>query len=106
MANQRQRAKDLIELAVDDGTPEKERLAAALKAVGLIHKYDLLASPLDDLLGSKNETVRAVSTVVERATDPDFLGALKTIGGQIAAARRGGRGDGEPQGRRRRRSRR
>lgn len=87
----RQRAKDLIELAVDDRTPEKERIASALKAVGLIRKHDLLASPLDDLLGSRNETVRAASTVLDRITDPDFLDSVKTIGAQFARSRGKGR---------------
>lgn len=91
MADQRQRAKDLIELAVDDRTPEKERFSAALKAVGLIHKHDLLASPLDELLGSKNETVRAASRVIDRITDPDFIDSVKTIGGHISRTRGGGR---------------
>lgn len=97
-AAQRQKARDLIELAVNERTDEKEQIVAALRAVKLIHKYDLLASPLDELLGSKNETVRAASTVLDRITDPDFIDSVKTIGSQLS--RRGGTGS-----RRRRRRR-
>lgn len=93
----RQKARDLIELAHDKSTSEDERVSAALRAVGLIRKHDLLASPLDDLLGSKNETIRAASTVLDKLTDPDFIDSVKTIGGQVASARR------RSSGRRRRR---
>ena len=100
MSGYRQKARDLIELAHDDGTTEEERVSAAMKAVRLIHKHDLLASPLDELLGSKNETIRAASTVLDRITDPDFIDSVKTISGQVASARRRSAGD-----RRRRRRR-
>lgn len=96
MSSHRRKAKDLIELAVGDNTPKEERLAAAFNAAKLIHKYDLLASPLDELLGSENETVRAATTVLDKITDPDFIDSVKTIGSQISG---GG-------GRRRRRRRR
>ena len=96
----RQKARDLIELAHDEGTTDSERIASAMKAVKLIRKHDLLASPLDDLLGSKNEAVRAASTVLDKLTDPDFIDSVRTLGGQVASARRRSAGD-----RRRRRRR-
>lgn len=89
----RQKARDLIELAHDESTTEEERVSAAMKAVGLIYKHDLLASPLDDLLGSRNETVRAASTVIDKITDPDFIDSVKTISGQVASVRRRSAGD-------------
>ena len=108
MPDQRQKALDLIELAHDESTSDSERVSAAMKAIKLIRRHDLLASPLGDLLGSKNETVRAVSSVIDKFTDPAFIDNIKTIGGQVAAARRGAGGDdgGDGEGRRRRRRRR
>lgn len=100
---QRKKARDLIELAVDENTPKEERLAAAFNAAKLIHKYDLLASPLDELLGSENETIRAASTVLDRITDPAFIDSVKTIGRGLSRREREGGGEG---GRRRRRRRR
>lgn len=77
--NFRQKARDLIELAADERTPEKERVVAAVKAVALIRKYDLLSSPLDGLIGSNDENVKAAVDVFERLTDPDLVGSLKKI---------------------------
>lgn len=91
-------ALNLIDLALNDGTTEEERRSAAVKAVKFIDKHNLLAHPLDELFGSKNPTVRAVSTVVDKITDPDFIDSVKTITGQFTR-----RGSG---GGRRRRSRR
>lgn len=85
--NPRQKAKDLVELAVDERTPEKERLSAALKAVALIRKHDLLASPLD-LLSSENETVQAVKSVAEVLFDPEFKNNVKKITSRFSGARR------------------
>lgn len=77
--NQKQRARDLIELAVDDRTPEKERLAAAVKAVTLIRQHDLLASPFDGLSESGSETVRAATKIVEKLTDPDLISSARKM---------------------------
>lgn len=88
----RQTALDLIELALDDGTTEEEGRSAAVKAVKFIDKHDLLAP------GSRNEAVRAVSSVVDTITDPSFTNSVKTITDLFT-----GRGSG---GGRRRRSRR
>jgi hypothetical protein len=76
--NSRQKARDLIELAVDERTPEKERLSAAVKAVALIHKYDLLVSPLD-MLDSENETVSAAKSILEVLTDPKLTANVKKV---------------------------
>jgi len=103
MSDPRQRAIDLIELALDEGTTLDERRNAAVKAVKYIDKHELLASPLDELLGSQNKTVRAASTVLDRIMDPEFVDSVKTIGQQFI--RRGGGGESSS-GRRRRRRRR
>jgi hypothetical protein len=97
----REKALDLIELSVDEGTSKEERLAAAWNAAKIIHKYDLLASPLDELLGSKNDAVRAASTVLDRIMDPEFVDSVKTIGAQFSR-RSGGGGDSRRRRRRRR----
>ena len=88
MASKHQQAKDLIELAIDERTPEKERIVSAMKAVAIIHKYDLLTSPLDVLREVDNETVRAATTIFEKVTDPDLMSSLKKIGNQIGRRRR------------------
>ncbi len=95
MVDQRQKALDLIELALDESTTEEESRSAAVKAVKFIDKHDLLA------LDSRNEAVRAVSSVVDTITDPDFIDRVKTITGAFT-----GRGDSGDGGRRRRRRRR
>lgn len=94
MADPRQKALDLIELALDEATTEEEGRSAAVKAVKLIDKHDLLAST-----GSENDTVRAVSTAV--GTVMEAINSVKNTADQFT--RRGDSGDG---GRRRRRRRR
>ena len=59
----RQKAKDLLELAADESTTDKERISAAMKAGALIRKHDLLSSPLD-MLG-KSETAQAAKEILE-----------------------------------------
>jgi hypothetical protein len=78
VSDARQKARDLIELAVDERTPEKERLSAAVKAVALIRKHDLLASPLD-MLSGENETVQAAKSILEVLTDPKLTKNVKKV---------------------------
>jgi hypothetical protein len=85
--NNRQRAKDLLELAFDDGAPEPERLSALVKAGKLIVKYDLLSSPLS-FLDSENETLQAAKGVFETLSDPTLMKNLKKIGGRLGSNRR------------------
>jgi len=87
----RQTALSLIDLALDDGATEAESRSAAVKAVKLIDKHDLLA-------GSENDTVRVISTAV--GTVMEAIDSVKKTADQFT--QRGG-GDG---GRRRRRRRR
>lgn len=75
----RKKVKDLVELAVDDRTPDKERVAAAMRAVVLIRKHDLLSSPLDGLLDSDNETVQATRTIFEALTDPKLAKSVRKV---------------------------
>ena len=93
----RQTALDLIELALGDGTTEEEGRSAAVKAVKFIDKHDLLTPD------SRNEAVRAVGSVVDTITDPDFVDRVKTIT-SVFTRRGGDSADGG--GRRRRRRRR
>jgi hypothetical protein len=86
--NPRQKAKDLIELASDIHTSDKERLSAAIKAVQLIRKHDLLASPLDGLLDNHDETIRAATNVFQTLTDPTLVGNLKKVAGRFNRRRR------------------
>ena len=83
----RQKARDLVELAADVDTPDNERVAAAMKLVKLIRKYDLLASPLDGLMASDNETVQAATDIFSRMTDPSLVKSLKKVADQIGRVR-------------------
>ena len=58
-----QKVKDLINKAVHDGTSEIERNEAAVAAVRLIDKYDLL--------GKKRVDVAA--DIIEKYTNPSFV---------------------------------
>jgi hypothetical protein len=84
----RQKAKDLIALAMDKHTTEEERLSAALKAVSLIHQHNLLAHPLDKLVNSDDETVHAAVDLFGRFTDPEFLGSVKKVVKRAKESRR------------------
>lgn len=78
-AKLRRKAKDLIELAVDDSGNDKERVAAAMQAAKLIRKHDLLDSPLDGLMDSGDETVQAAHTIFETLTDPKLRQSVKKV---------------------------
>ena len=75
----RQKVQGLIELALDERTPEKERIAAAFKACSIVRKHDLLASPLDGLLEGGDETVQAAAGIFQTLTDPKLVGNLKKV---------------------------
>jgi hypothetical protein len=68
----REKAKDLMNLALNEAkVNEKERIAAAFKALKIIHEHELLASPLDGidiggLAGLDKETVDATVTLVKK----------------------------------------
>lgn len=78
MSNVRQKAKDLIELAHDESTTDKERVAAALNAAKLIRKHGLLDSPLDGMLDN-NETVQAAKSIVDIIFDPELRRNAKKV---------------------------
>jgi|WetSurMetagenome_2_1015567.scaffolds.fasta_scaffold209362_3 hypothetical protein len=79
MKTTREKARGLIELAMDKGTSEGERVSAATAAVALIHKHDLLAHPLDKLVPGDNEGVKAAVDVFGRLFDPEFVGSVKKV---------------------------
>jgi hypothetical protein len=83
----RQKAKKLIELAADEETSENERLSAAVKAVALIRKHDLLASPLDGLLDNSDEAVQAATHVFNTLTNPDLTKNLKKVADRFRRSR-------------------
>jgi hypothetical protein len=86
-AQLRQKARDLIELALDESTTDEERISAAMKAAKLIRKHDLLSSPLDGLLDSDNETVQAASNIFEVLTDPKLAKSVKKVADQFRRRR-------------------
>jgi hypothetical protein len=86
--SERQKAKKLMALALDERTPEKERLSAAFNALKLIDKHGLLDSPLEGILNSDNETIKAASTIFERLTDPDLVKSVKKVAGGLGRSRR------------------
>jgi hypothetical protein len=76
----RDKAKKLIEQALDDSVEGAERAAFALRAIKIIRKYDLLSPPpLDGIL--ENDTVRAVKAVADKFSDPELVSGLKTLFG-------------------------
>lgn len=79
MKTTRERARDLIALAMDKSTTENERMNASMKAVSLIHQHDLLAHPLDKLVPGDNEGVKAAVDVFGRLFDPEFVGSVKKV---------------------------
>ena len=88
MSNVRQKAKDLMTLALDERTPEKERITSAFTALKIIDKHDLLASPLDGIMSIDNESVQAAGTIFSKLTDPDFVKSVKKVAGAVASRRR------------------
>ncbi len=85
----RQKAKDLMTLALDERTPEKERLAAAFGALKVIEKNALLDSPFD---GIDNESVRAAVDIANRTIfDADFKRNARKVGRSVAEKLRGKR---------------
>jgi hypothetical protein len=85
--NPRRKAKDLIRLALDRNSPENERSNAAVQAIRLIAEYDLLSSPLDEMIEG-NETTKAIKNVVDTLKDPELIGNLKTIGAKLGQFRK------------------
>ena len=100
-----QRVEDFMNLALDERTPEKERLNSALGALRLIREYKLL--------GKKHVDVAA--SVIERITNPIFgeevasraekiadsvdrvIGSVKRVSDRLAKSAsvvEGGRGGG------------
>ena len=85
----RQKALDLIALALDRGTTEDERRNAAVRAVDYIDRHDLLSER------KRHDTVQAAVNAVDTLTDvvdtikgSGILGDLKKVGDQISRARR------------------
>lgn len=60
MSDNRQKVKDMIRKALDENTPEKERIVTAFKALQFIEKHQMLDSPLEGLLDEDTkETIAA-----------------------------------------------
>lgn len=71
-----QKTKDLIRLALHDGTPDAERVAAAFGAIRLIEQYELL--------GTK-KGVDVAAEILERYTSPLFFAGIAERAEQIAS---------------------
>ena len=80
----RQKAQDLIDLALDEGTTIEERRNAAMRAVKFIDKYDLLSRPFEG-----NDTIQAAVDVIDKLADPSIMDSFKKIGEKIGQMRRG-----------------
>jgi hypothetical protein len=80
----RTKARGLIEIALDKGATSEERNSSAMLAIKVIRKYKMLdPTPLDGIL--EHDTVRAVKTVADKLTDPEFTGGLKTLFKEVTA---------------------
>jgi len=71
MSDVRQKAKDLLRLALE-GSTEGERAAATVPLLRLIDKYDLLSA------GGKPVNVAAdtLSKIIENIASPDFMDGI------------------------------
>lgn len=85
----RQRALDLIAIALDAGTSTEEGRTAAVQAIKHIDNYDLLSER------KRHEAVQEAVNVVDTFTDvvdtiksSNVLDSLKKLGDQIGEARR------------------
>lgn len=76
--NSRQKAKDLVDLAVGEGN-DKEKLVAAMRACQMIKKYSLLDSALDGLLEVDDENIQAAKTIFQALSDPDLISSVKKV---------------------------
>jgi len=85
----RQKARDLMKLALDERTPERERINAAFKALAIIEKNDFLTSPLDGIMAIDNEAVQAAGSIFETLSNPNFIKSVRKVAGSVA--RRGRR---------------
>ena len=79
----RQKALDLIDLALDEGTTVEERRTAAMQAVKFIDRNDLLTRPFEG-----NETVQAAMNVAETLTNSDLVGNVKKLFDEVKRRRR------------------
>jgi hypothetical protein len=81
----RKKAKDAVNLALDEGTTIQEQIAAAFTVCKLIEKYDLLDSPLDTLIGSDNEIIGSIANIVQKTIgDPSLTRDIKKIISEVA----------------------
>lgn len=87
-SNARQKAKDLMKLALDERTPEKERIVAAFSALKIIDKNELLSSPLDGIMAIDNESVQAAGSIFETLTNPSFINSVKKVASGVSRRRR------------------
>jgi hypothetical protein len=87
MSNPRQKAKDLMTLALDERGNEKERINAAFKALKVIDDNGLLDSPLDGIMAMDNEHVKAAASIFDTLSNPDFVRSVKKVAGGISRAR-------------------
>lgn len=87
--NTRQKAKDLMKLALDERTPEKERIAAAFGALKIVDRDGLLDSPLEGIMAIDNESVQAAASIFETLTNPRFVKSVKQVANKVRRGRRG-----------------
>jgi hypothetical protein len=85
----REKAKKLMVLALDQRTPENERIAAAFSALKIIDKGGFLDSPLDGIMASiDNENMQAAASIFETLSNPNFVKSVKKVASGIASRRR------------------
>jgi hypothetical protein len=77
MSDVRQKAKDLLRLALNEGTTDGERSAAITQLLRLMDKYDLLSA------GGKKIDVEA--SLIDRITNPDFVDGIASRVERIAS---------------------
>jgi len=85
----RKKAKELMAMALDErNNSEHERIRMAFSALKVIEKYHLLDSPLDGIMETDNETVKAAATIFDHLTNPDLVNSVKKVAGGLRRSRR------------------
>ena len=80
----REKAKDLIALALDDGATTEECSTAAIRAIKIIQKYKLLdLTKIDGVLD--HPAVRAAKGIADTLADSDFTENLQELFKQAGA---------------------
>jgi len=91
----RGKARKLVRLATDKGTPDNEAMAAAMTACRIINENDLLDDEGEGGIGSiisgaglDEDQVEAATSIFKKLSDPEFVSSVKKIARSLMRGRR------------------